>query len=71
MVFWITVVTNRSTRHMQQPMGDSNRWWRWFVSGYRANRLVSARAIDQDQAEYVADLYRRDGVRNVQVKHDG
>jgi hypothetical protein len=51
-------------------MADSNRWWRWFISGYRANRLVSARAIDQDQAEYVADLYRRDGVQKVQVKQD-
>ena len=56
---------------MQSCMGDSNSWWRWFISGYRANRLVSARAIDQDQAEYVADLYRRDGVQKVQVKHDG
>ena len=51
-------------------MADSNRWWRWFISGYRANRLVSARAIDQDQAEYVADLYRRDGVQKVQLKQD-
>ena len=51
-------------------MADSNRWWRWFISGYRANRLVSARAINKDQADYVADLYRRDGVQKVQVKHD-
>ena len=51
-------------------MSDSG-WWRWFVSGYRDNKLVGARAIDENQAEYVADLYRRDGVRKVQVKHDG
>jgi hypothetical protein len=51
-------------------MGDSSRWWRWFVSGHRANKLVSARAIDEEQAEYVADLHRRDGVPKVQVKHD-
>lgn len=63
--------TNRSHQPMQDRMSDSDPWWRWFVSGYRANKLVSARAIDEDQAEYVADLYRRDGVRKVQVKRDG
>ena len=56
---------------VHQLMRAGLRYFDGRVSGYRANRLVSARAIDQDQAEYVADLYRRDGVQKVQVKHDG
>jgi hypothetical protein len=65
----IEVVPESFTSAYAPDMGDS-RWWRWLISGYRGNKLISARAIDADQAEYVAELYRRDGVRALRVKSD-
>ena len=44
-------------------------WWTWFVSGYRHNELISAKAINQESADYVADLFRPDGLRSVRVRN--
>jgi hypothetical protein len=51
-------------------MAESNAqlWWTWYVAGYRGNELISAKAVNQEHAEYVAELFRRDGLRKVLIK---
>jgi hypothetical protein len=43
-------------------------WWTWYVSGYRDMLLISAKAVNAEQAEYLADLFRKDGLRSVKVR---
>lgn len=42
-------------------------WWTWYVSGYKGRRLISAKAVCEDDADFLADLFRRDGVQKITV----
>jgi len=50
-------------------MADSSElWWTWYVPGYRDTRLISAKAVCGDDAEFLAELFRKEGMRNVLVR---
>jgi hypothetical protein len=51
-------------------MSSREHWWTWYVSGYKGRKIISAKAIDGEQAEYLADLFRRDGVTKIRVHND-
>jgi hypothetical protein len=42
----------------------------WYVSGYKGRNNISAKAIDVQQAAYLADVFRREGVTKFTVHND-
>ena len=37
------------------------------MSGYRGNKLISAKTVDGEQAAYLAELFLKDGLRKITV----
>jgi hypothetical protein len=65
--------TNRSQLVIAERITKPNAelWWTWYVSGYRGTQLISAKAVNSSQAEYIADLFRKDGFRKIVVRNHG
>lgn len=50
---------------------SSELWWTWYVSGYKGRRLISAKANDERNANYLAKLFEIDGLTKIKVQDRG
>lgn len=53
------------------PGSDSvELWWTWYVFGYRDRDrdLLCAKAVCREDAEYLAELFRKDGLQKVVIR---
>jgi hypothetical protein len=61
--FWVTYVRRMS------GSSSPEYWWTWHVCGYKGQRLIGVKAVDEKQANYLAELLRRDGVQKITIRN--